>query len=294
MAGLGQLQAKPQSGPRPRLMDQDYRELEELLSKGATAYGWPNDLWTAGRVAQIIQTHFGVRYHPAHVCRILKERLNWTPQRPQHHHKDRNDTAIQRWVRESFPCILEAAVARGASLAFVDEAGFMLEPTVKRTYAPRGKTPVHRIANPHGRISTIGAIVLTPSRDRIDLVYGLLGDNLNFQGPAVVQFPRTLHSTVAGRMTVFWDRIPIHECEEVEEYIADQSDVVLEPFPPHAPELNPADGIWRYVKYGRLPNYTPPDLGVLRQKIIGELDWLRGQADLLKSFIRFTKLPIGV
>ena len=170
----------------------------------------------------------------------------------------------------------------------------MLEPIVRRTYAPRGKTPVHRIGNPHGRLSAIGAITITPSRDRINLLYGLLGDNLNFQGPTVIQFLRTLHSNISGPMTVLWDRIPIHECEDVEEYLAEVPSVVVEPFPPHAPELNAADGIWRYIKYGRLANYTPQALGILRSKVEEELDQLKGRTELLRAFVRFTKLPINL
>ena len=182
----------------------------------------------------------------------------------------------------------------GAHLVFVDEAGFMLEPIVRRTYAPRGKTPVHRIGNPHGRLSAIGAITITPSRDRINLLYGLLGDNLNFQGPTVIQFLRTLHSNISGPMTVLWDRIPIHECEDVEEYLAEVPSVVVEPFPPHAPELNAADGIWRYIKHGRLPNYEPQDLATLRETLTAELNRLRRREALLKSFINFTKLPLDL
>jgi len=59
----------------------------------------------------------------------------------------------------------------------------------------------------------------------------------------------------------------------------------VEPLPPQAPELNPADGIWRYVKYGRLANYTPLDLGILRRKVIEELDQLKCRAELLRSFV---------
>jgi transposase len=293
-ARSGTLEAKPVPGRPPRLTDRSYRDLEELLAEGAVAHGWANNLWTAARVAQVIETHFGVRYHPGHVSRLLKDRLNWTCQRPAHHHTDRNDAAIQRWVREAFPGILRAAEARGAHLVFVDEAGFMLEPTVRRTYAPRGKTPVHRIGNPHARISAISAITISPSRDAIGLLYGLLGDNLNFQGPTGVQFLRALRAEVSGPMTIVWDRIAIHECDDVEAYLASERGVVAEPLPAHAPELNPADGIWRYIKFGRLANYTPPDLGQLRRKVMEELDQLKGRAELLRSFVRFTKLPIDL
>jgi transposase len=291
-ARLGKLAAKPNLGGRCRLSDQDCERLKQLLAKGATAHGWPNNLWTTGRVAQVLQTHFAIKYHSAHISRIMRKRLNWTCQRPEHHHKDRDDVAIRNWTRKVFPRILEAATARKAHLVFVDEAGFMLEPIIRRTYAPRGKTPVHRIANPHSRISVIGAITISPSRDCIELSYGLLGNNLNFRGPTVVQFLRTLHAKIAGPMTVVWDQIPIHDCEDLDEYLTDAQDLIVEPLPQYAPELNPADGIWRYVKFGRIANYTPHDLGVLRAKIIKELNRLKSRPELLKSFVRFTKLPI--
>jgi transposase len=276
------------------LTDQDYLKLEELLAKGAAVHGWTNNLWTAGRVAQVIQNYFGVRYHPGHVSRILKRRLNWTCQRPDHHHKDRDDKAIARWVKESFPRILQATKARGSHLCFIDEAGFLLEPTVRRTYSPRGKTPVHRIGEPHDRISVIAAITIPPTLESAGLAYGMLPDNQNYQGPSIVAFLRTLREAVPSPLTIIWDRIPIHECEAVNAYLAGESDVVAELLPPYAPELNAADGIWRYVKYGRLPNYTPPDLDTLRPKLVDEFERLRCRPDLLKSFVRYTKLPIDL
>ncbi len=289
------LAAKPAKGPKPRLSEPQLRELEELLLKGATAHGWINDLWTAGRVAALIQRHFNVRFHPEHVRRILSRRLNWSSQRPQRQHPDGGDAATDPWVKDEFPKILSAAERRNAHLAFVDETGFMLNPVVRRTFAPRGQTPVSRVIDPHARISVIGAITVDPKRQRVGLVYNMLGDNANFRGPGIAYFVRHLHKEVGGGpLTILWDRIPIHSCEEVERCLKGASGVVAEAFPPYASKLNPADGIWGYVKYGRLPNYTPPDLDELRGTVTSELDRLRKEEGLLKSFIRHTKLPLGL
>src|SRR5262249_32829005 len=133
------LDARPIPGPPCKLSTDQLQKLEELLAAGAVKHGWANNLWTPPPVAQVLERHLGVRYNPGHVCRILKTALNWTCQRPQHHHKDRDDGAIQTWIKETFPRIAQAADARGAHLTFIDDAGFMLEPTVRRTYAPRGK-----------------------------------------------------------------------------------------------------------------------------------------------------------
>lgn len=286
------LAAKPAEGPKPRLSEVQLAELEQLLVKGATAHGWVNNLWTAGRVTTLIQRHFGVQFHPGYVSTLLKHRLNWSCQRPQRQHPDGNDGAIALWIQEEFPRILREAASRNAHLAFVDETGFMLNPLVRRTFAPRGKTPVHCVADPHARISVIGAITVDPQRQRVGLIYNMLGDNANFRGPGIAYFVRTLQADIGGPVTLLWDRITIHACEQVKQCLQAVPGVVVEPFPPYTPKLNPADGIWGYIKYGRLANYTPPDLEVLRTTITEELNRLRQEEELLRSFIRHTKLPL--
>jgi transposase len=294
LAREGNLKAKPAPGAPRRLSPRDYEELEILLLQGATAHGWSNELWTGSRVQQIIERHFGVTYNPPYVCQILKEHLQWSCQKPEHQRKrdDADGMELARWTAEEFARILLEAERRGAYLAFVDETGFSLEPTVRRTFAPRGQTPIHKIADQHGKISTIGALVITPGRNAIHLAYEHLPDNENYQGASVARFVRALHSEFYGPMTLLWDQTVVHGCRPVEEYLAEERGLILEPFPPYAPKLNPADGIWRYTKYQRLANYAPPNLAELRDAITVELEGLKRRPALLKSFVRFTKLPI--
>src|SRR5262249_36592078 len=102
------LAAKPQSGPTARLSDDQLRELEALLLQGAKAHGWHNELWTAARVARLVERHFDISYHPEHVRKVLKRRLVWTPQKPRQQNVNRDDKAIASWVHETFPAIMRA------------------------------------------------------------------------------------------------------------------------------------------------------------------------------------------
>ena len=70
------LAAQPHPGPTPRLRDDQLEHLEDLLLDGATAHGWPNELWTANRVTEVIHRHFQLSFHPEHVRKILKRRLH--------------------------------------------------------------------------------------------------------------------------------------------------------------------------------------------------------------------------
>jgi transposase len=93
--GPEKLAAKPHAGPRPRLSAAQLKELEGLLRKGAKAHGWRTELWTAARVAELIERHFRVHFHPEHVRKLLKRQLHWTSQKPQKRAKERDEAAIE-------------------------------------------------------------------------------------------------------------------------------------------------------------------------------------------------------
>lgn len=88
------LVARPHTGPKPRLSDEQVKELEGLLLQGAKAHGWHNDLWSAHRVAEMIRRHFGVEYHTEHARKVIRRRLNWSSQKPQKKAKQRKAEKI--------------------------------------------------------------------------------------------------------------------------------------------------------------------------------------------------------
>lgn len=93
------LAAKPHPGPPPRLSPERHVRLEELPRKGAKAHGWPNELWTCARIRILIERHFGILFHHDHVGRLLRERLNWTPQKPQRRAREQDKTEVEFFKR---------------------------------------------------------------------------------------------------------------------------------------------------------------------------------------------------
>ena len=165
------LTATPSPAPTPALSGADLRLLEILLAQGPKLHGRANELWTADRVAVVIARHFGRIDHPEHVRKILSQRLRWTSQKPRRHARERNDKEVERWVGDEFPRIVRQAFARTAHPVFLDESGFFLTPTVRRTMAPRGKTPVLPAWDRRDRLSAISAITLSPVLARPNLFF---------------------------------------------------------------------------------------------------------------------------
>ena len=106
--GKEALQGAGRAGRRPKLSAQQLAEVEAALEKGPTANGYATELWTLARVAEVIERVTGVRYHRGHVWRILREQLGWTRQRPARRAVERDDEAIDRWVRERWPKVKKA------------------------------------------------------------------------------------------------------------------------------------------------------------------------------------------
>jgi hypothetical protein len=275
------------------MSDRQLRHLRVLLRQGAVAHGWSNQWWTAGRVAILIERHFGVRYHPEHVRKLLRHRLHWTSQKPQKHARERNDEEVERWIATEWPRVVDQAVQRRAHVAMLDESGFLLAPLVRRTLAPRGETPILDCSDSHDRISVISAITVSPLALRVGLHFMLLGDNENFHAEEVVLFLRQLKGEVAGPWTILWDRNQIHSKSRiVRRWLAQHPEVVVEDFPAHAPDTNPDESVWCWTKYNRLCNLAPADIEELRGHIWDALVALQHQPQLLKSFIVRAKLPL--
>jgi transposase len=277
----------------PALSDRQLHELEALLLQGASRHGWPNDLWTATRVTELIRRHFGIAYHPEHVRKVLKRRLRWTSQKPQVKAKERDEDEIRRWRQEEFPRIAHEAQERGAHLVFLDESCFQLTPTVRRTLAPRGKTPILPCWDRRDKVSAISAITLSPRRHLPGLYFQLLPDEENFHGEEVVAFLRQLKQHLP-RMTLVWDRSQIHSrSRAVKGFLAANPSVAAEDLPGYAPELNPDELVWCWTKYGRLSNYAAPGVGELRRSVEAELGYLRDHPYALLDFIDHTELPLA-
>ena len=90
------LRVRTATGRPPKMSDKQKTKLLKLLLQGPMAFGWPTDVWTTRRVAELIRKKFSIDYHFTHVARILYA-LDWSPQKPERRALERSEAAIQRW-----------------------------------------------------------------------------------------------------------------------------------------------------------------------------------------------------
>jgi transposase len=106
--GRKALRAAGRAGRLSRLDADQLARVEEALLQGPTANGFPTELWTLPGVAEVIERVTGVRYHPGHVWRILRHQLGWSRQRPARRATERDDAAIEQWVKQRWPSLKKA------------------------------------------------------------------------------------------------------------------------------------------------------------------------------------------
>jgi transposase len=111
-AGVRGLRKAERTGRPAKLTAAQVRDLERALKRGPEAFGFANGLWSAARVRELIEQRTGVRYHEAHVWRILRK-LNWSCQRPTGRALERDEQAIRNWKKYRWPELKKKRSANG-------------------------------------------------------------------------------------------------------------------------------------------------------------------------------------
>ena len=173
----------------------------------------------------------------------------------------------------------------------IDESGFFLNPLVRRTWAPKGKTPVLPSWGRHrDKVSVIAALSVAPTLRRLGLYF--FADPKNYvTAETVVKFLRDLLKHLRGRVIVVWDGGSNHKGPLIRALCARYPRLHLERLPAYAPDLNPVEFVWSHVKYARLPNFVPESLSHLERTVRSQLAAVGQTPGLLKALWHGSKLP---
>jgi transposase len=176
-------------------------------------------------------------------------------------------------------------------VVLIDESGFLMSPLVRRTLAPRGHTPILKTKAAHReKVSITAALTISPKRQRLGLYWRTYPRSfVNAQRAA--DFLRYLLQHLRGKVIVVWDGGPMHKGEPIREVLRDFSRLRLERLPPYAPDLNPVEYVWGYVKYDRLPNFLPEDVFQLDATLNDHMDIIHKSSARLSGYFDAAKLP---
>lgn len=166
----------------------------------------------------------------------------------------------------------------------------MLQPVVRRTWAPRGQTPIHYSWDRRDRLSAISAITVSPERRRLGLYFDICDHNIvteDFE-TFVERILLRLHRPII----LVIDRWQVHRAGALRLLRRFAQRVEIEWLPPYAPDLNPVEQVWNRTKHTDLANYLPQDIVSLGHAVTASIRSTRSQTPLLRSFFRYCELEL--
>ena len=173
----------------------------------------------------------------------------------------------------------------------IDETGLFLHPLVRRSWSRIGDTPVIGGDGGHRRkVSVIGAMTVSPARKRLGFSFATEANGYS-TADKVVAFLRGLLRHLRGKVVVIWDGGPNHQGPVIREFLRRNTRLRLERLPAYAPDLNPAEVVWRWLEWGRLANFVPDDLTDLDDWIVEYLVALKHDPKLLRALWERSDLP---
>lgn len=181
------------------------------------------------------------------------------------------------------------AARLGAYLVFVDESGFLLTPSVMKTWSPKGQTPLHRHHYRREKVSVISGVSVSPARKRMGLYFSLYAHNI--RPGEVGQFLRHLLKHLRGPVIVIWDNAQIHRGKPIRELLRRHRRLDLEALPPYAPELNPDEGVWGHAKRS-LANGCPAGARDLMASVVNALGNISASQSTLRGCVHHSGLSL--
>lgn len=276
--GMDALVEKIAQGPQPKLTEKQRQQVKRwILGKDPRQYGFDFGLWSRRIVQTLIKERLGVECGLTAVGRLLAS-LNITPQKPLRRAYERDPAAVALWEKETYPALRKRAKRLGAKIFFSDEAGFQSDPVLGRTYGLKGKTPVVITSGQRQSLNVISAI-----NARGEFWAVTYSGKLNAE--SFVAFLGDFMNTQSGKIFLVVDGHPAHKANLVKSYIQSlKGRLELHFLPPYAPDLNPDEFVWSYMKNNGVSKKPLKKNESLQSRINQDLNSIKENRKLVQSF----------
>lgn len=276
--GLEALVESIASGPEPKLSEAQKQRIKRwILGKDPRQYGFDFGLWSRRIVQALIQEKMGIELCLTSVGKVLAS-LNITPQKPLRRAYERDPQAVQLWLDETYPQLKKRAKKLGAKIFFLDEAGFQSDAPLGRTYGLKGETPVVKTSGQRQSINVISAV-----NARGEFWAATYDSKLNAE--SFVLFLKNFMKGRSGKVFLVLDKHPSHKAKLVGRYVESlQGRLELHPLPSYAPDLNPDEFVWSYMKSNGVSKKPLKKNESLRARVEEDLIRIQNDRELVRSF----------
>ena len=276
--GKEKLKSTKAQGPAFKYDVEEIKSLLDFLQDDAMMHGFETPLWTCKRIQTMMKKITTKKLHTTNIMRLL-QRTGLTPQKPERRASQRDDVVVERWLEEEWPRIKAHCRRWQAMLYFQDEAGISLTPVMGKTWAPKGKTPIVKVTGKRGglcvtsAISPAGKMIFRIEKKRVNA-----DKHIEFLEQMLKQHPRR-------KIIVIEDRAPAHRANKIKEFVEmHKKRLAVYLLPPYAPELNPDEHVWEYLKAYKLKAHQAQDTKELRKLVKRKMQGIQQKKKVINSF----------
>ncbi|WP_445083206.1 IS630 family transposase [Candidatus Nitrotoga sp. HW29] len=254
--GIDALRSVPERGRPAQLDVGQLATIREAILQSPTEHGFGTELWTLKRVGTVIERLHGVRFGQTQIWRILGA-MGFSPQKPEKRAIERNRDTVRSWKCSTWPALKKKPQREGRLTVFVDESGISERPTRVRTWAPKGQTPVIQFHFNWNHMSVIAGLT------RTNCLFRLHEGSIKKEG--IVDFLKVLKAHLRQPLLIIRDGLRAHRSRLVREYLDGLKGYIQIAFlPPYAPDMNPVEYLWAWLKRHAMANYCPNNFSELQ------------------------------
>lgn len=278
--GLEALAPKVRHGRQRLLSELEESEVKRwIVGSDPRQYGFDFGLWTRQIVSELIDRKFGIKMSITAVGNLL-HRLGLTPQRPVRRAYERDDGAIKEWIGKIYPNIRKAAKKQGAEIFWLDEAAIRSDDPLLRTWGLKGQTPVVETSGQRQKVNAISAISNSGG-----FWYHL--HTKSFNADVFIEALQELLWNRKRPIFIITDGHPVHKSKKVQAFLEEHAaKIQLHILPPYAPDLNPDELIWNYIRQTGTARAPLKKGESLMERTMLDMEMIRCDKALVKSFFR--------
>ena len=278
--GLRALASRKGTGrPRALTPKQEQQIFRWINGKDPRQHGFDFGMWTRLIVRKLIADKFEANLGVTAVGKLLAK-LGLTPQKPLKRAYERDPVAIEAWKSEVYPAIAKRAKKRNAEIFFWDESGFRADAVQGKTWGVKGQTPIILVPGTRQSVSAASAV-----NARGGFWCATYKGGMNAE--LFIALLKAMMFRRKKPVLLILDSLPAHKAKIVKDYVAStEGKLEFHFLPGYAPELNPDEMVWNYMKRTG-PARKPLAKGdSLHDRIDVELQQIQENRALVRSFFR--------
>jgi transposase len=278
--GLRALRSRKGTGRPRRLTPKQEQQLFRWINgKDPRQHGFDFGLWTRLVVRKLIADKFEANLSVTSVGKLLAK-LGLTPQKPLKRAYERDPAAIEAWKSDTYPSIVKRAKQRGAEICFWDESGFRADVVQGTTWGARGQTPIVHVPGQRQSVSAASAI-----NARGGFWFATYKGGMSAE--LFIEMLKAMMRRRRRPLFLILDSLPAHKAKIVKNYVAStDGKLELHFLPGYAPELNPDELVWNYMKRTGTARSPLAKGESLHDRIDAELLQIKRNSALVRSFFK--------